>query len=142
LQGPAWWDGTAMWGAVANMEYQTFDVTWLAAHPRVLNFLTHATIVWEIFYCSTVWNRWTRPLTLFIAVPLHAGIAIGFGMITFGTIMIVANMAFIPAAVIRRVLEGRTLALETASEETSNRVVPAPKMLQQFPKRARREPLR
>ncbi|MFO1019125.1 MAG: HTTM domain-containing protein [Planctomycetales bacterium] len=140
LQGPSWWDGTAFWGAIANAEYQTLDLTWLVHHPRIINVLTHVTILWEIFYCVTVWNRWTRPLTLLVAIPLHLGIAFGFGMITFGVAMLIANMAFVPAWLVRAVLERQPLP-ETPSGETA-RVIPAPKMLQHFPKRATREPLR
>ena len=33
LRGDSWWDGTAMWRAFANLEYQSSDMTWLAWHP-------------------------------------------------------------------------------------------------------------
>src|SRR5262245_45710024 len=36
LQGPAWWNGEAMWRAFANLEYQSADMTWLAWHPWLL----------------------------------------------------------------------------------------------------------
>src|SRR6185369_12418823 len=48
LQGQAWWDGTAIWNAVANLEYQSLDMTWLSRYPLVINVLTHVTIAWEI----------------------------------------------------------------------------------------------
>ncbi|MFI4873767.1 MAG: HTTM domain-containing protein, partial [Blastopirellula sp. JB062] len=32
LSGETWWDGSAMWGALANSEYQSLDMTWLAAY--------------------------------------------------------------------------------------------------------------
>ncbi|MCH8923971.1 MAG: HTTM domain-containing protein, partial [Planctomycetes bacterium] len=41
--GPTWWNGTATWLSIANYEYQSIDVTFLAKWPLVLNFLTHAT---------------------------------------------------------------------------------------------------
>ena len=50
---------------------------------------------WEIFYCALVWPRLTRPLVLAMAVAVHGGIAIALGMITFGTMMIVANAIFL-----------------------------------------------
>jgi hypothetical protein len=30
LRGDMWWDGSAVWFALANAEYQSLDLTWLA----------------------------------------------------------------------------------------------------------------
>ena len=94
-RGEAWWDGTAVWFAVGNYEYQSVDMTWMASYPSLFSALTHVTLFWEIFYCVLVWPRLTRPIVLLIAVAVHGGIALFLGMITFGTMMIVANMIFI-----------------------------------------------
>ena len=101
LTGPAWWDGTAMWMAFGNMEYQSLDMTWMADWPRLINLMTHVTIFWELFYAALVWPRATRPVVLLLAIPLHLGIAICLGMITFGLIMLVGNLAFVPPEWIR-----------------------------------------
>jgi len=101
LLGESWWDGTALWGAFANYEYQTIDMTWLAHWLVIINFLTHITLIWEISYCFLIWNRLARPVMLLLSIPLHLGIALCMGMITFGLIMIVANMAFLPPDVVR-----------------------------------------
>ena len=42
-----------------------------------------------------------RPLVLAFGVLVHAGIAVCFGMMTFGLSMIVANVAFVSPRVIR-----------------------------------------
>jgi hypothetical protein len=42
-----------------------------------------------------VWPRLTRPWILVIAFFVHAGIALFMGMITFGLMMLVANLAFV-----------------------------------------------
>ncbi|TWT74069.1 HTTM domain-containing protein [Allorhodopirellula solitaria] len=101
-RGQMWWDGTALWYAVGNYEYQSWDATFIAAYPGVFTALTHVTLLWEIFYCALVWPRWTRPLTLAIAVGVHAGIGFGLGMATFGIMMIAANFVFISPEWIRR----------------------------------------
>ncbi len=101
LQGGSWWDGTAIWLSLANYEYQTLDVTWIGNHPWLINFLTHLTVFWEVSYSVLVWPRLTRPLVIALAVPLHLGIAICMGMITFGMIMLVGNMAFVSPSLIR-----------------------------------------
>ncbi|EMI42401.1 HTTM domain-containing protein [Rhodopirellula sp. SWK7] len=101
-RGQLWWDGTAMWYAIGNYEYQSLDVTFLAAYPRFFTALTHVTLFWEVFYCALVWPRWTRPITLAIAVAVHGGIALGLGMATFGLMMIAANGIFVSPLLIRR----------------------------------------
>ncbi|MCC9640734.1 hypothetical protein LOC71_00490 [Rhodopirellula sp. JC740] len=101
-RGDLWWDGTALWFAVANYEYQSLDVTFLGRFPRVFTALTHVTMFWEIFYCALVWPKLTRGLTLAMAVAVHGGIALFMGMMTFGTMMIVANGIFLSPEWIRR----------------------------------------
>ena len=94
-RGTSWWDGTAIWFAISNAQYQSIDITWLGRFPRIFSALAHITVFWEIFYCALVWPKLTRPIALALAVAVHGGIAMFLGMITFGTIMIVANMAFL-----------------------------------------------
>ena len=104
LQGISWWDGTAMWLSVANLEYQSIDMTWLAHYPLLLNLLTHITIAWEVSYAVFIWPRLTRPIVIALAIPLHLGIACFLGMITFGLVMLIANLAFVSPSLVRAVI--------------------------------------
>ena len=104
LLGETWWGGTALWGAFANFEYQTLDMTWLAGFPLLVNLLTQTILVWEVTYCVLVWPRLLRPLVLAMAVPLHLGIGLSMGMMTFGLIMLVGNVAFLPSSFVRSLL--------------------------------------
>jgi hypothetical protein len=104
LLGASWWEGTALWGAAANVQYRTLDLTWLASHPWIVNALTLGTLWWEIAYAALVWPRLTRRLFLAMAVPVHLGIGLAMGMMEFGLAMLAANMAFVPAAFLRRLL--------------------------------------
>lgn len=108
LSGESWWDGTALWGAMANLEYQSIDMTWLANYEMVVNAMTHVTVIWETSFCALVWPRLTRPLVLFLAIPLHLGIAFCMGMITFGLVMLIGCTAFVSPWVVRRLLERRS----------------------------------
>jgi len=101
-RGESWWDGTALWYAIGNYEYQSIDMTWLSRFPTFYTALTHGTVFWEIFYCAIVWPRRTRPIALGLAVAVHGGIALFLGMMTFGLMMIAANLAFIEPATMRR----------------------------------------
>lgn len=103
LLGESWWDGTALWGAFANQEYQTCDMTWMASSLVLLNILTHVTLFWEVSYSALIWNRQARPLMLILAIPLHLGIALCMGMVTFGLMMLVANLAFVSPETVRRI---------------------------------------
>lgn len=96
MRGEMWWDGTAVWYAISNLEYQSLDMTWLIRYPWLIALLSHVTVIWEASYCFLVWPRATRPIVLGLAVCVHGGIALFLGMITFGTVMIIANMAFLP----------------------------------------------
>jgi hypothetical protein len=114
LTGQAWWDGTAMWMAFGNLEYQSLDMTWMSEWPRMMNLMVHVTIAWELSYMFLVWPRLTRPVVVLLAVPLHMGIAICLGMITFGLLMLVGNMAFVPPEMIRALLPARAVRLGRA----------------------------
>ncbi|MEM8679665.1 MAG: HTTM domain-containing protein [Planctomycetota bacterium] len=108
LQGETWWAGQAMWLSLANYEYQTLDMLWLGQHPLLINLLTHITLLWEASYIALIWPKWSRPFMLLVAIPLHLGIALCMGMITFGLIMLVGNMAFVPPAFTAACVAGLT----------------------------------
>ena len=95
LRGEMWWDGSALWYTAVNYEYQSLNITWLGNFPFLIAALTAGTLIWETFYCALVWPKLTRPIMLAMAVFVHGGIALALGMVTFGSIMIVANLAFI-----------------------------------------------
>ena len=98
MLGPSWWEGTALWGAAANVQYRTLDLTWLARRPLVINALTLGTLFWEVAYPALIWPRLTRRLWIAMAVAVHLGIGLAMGMMEFGLAMITANLAFVPAA--------------------------------------------
>lgn len=100
--GENWHAGTAVWWALANQEYQSIDMTWLANWPALVALATHATVFWELSYWALVWNRFTRPLVLWMAMFVHGGIALFMGMITFGVAMMIANLAFLTPQIVRR----------------------------------------
>jgi hypothetical protein len=99
--GENWHAGTAVWWALANYEYQSINMTWLASHPVLIALASHITVFWELAYGALVWNRFTRPLVLWMAVFVHLGIALFMGMITFGLAMIFANLSFLSPKTVR-----------------------------------------
>jgi hypothetical protein len=107
LDGVSWWNGSAMWLSLANLEYQSIDMTWMAAWPLTIAFFTHLTVVFELSYAALIWPRLTRPVMLLLAVWLHLGIAICMGMATFGLVMLIGNLAFVPPSLVRSVFQRR-----------------------------------
>ena len=94
LKGPTWWTGEAMWNVIANQEYQTIDLTWMAWTPWLPYLIAHITIVWEAFFIVLVWNRRLRPFVLVMGTAMHFGIGAFMGMWTFGLIMTFAYLSF------------------------------------------------
>jgi len=108
LQGEAWLNGEAIWGAFASYEYQTLDMTWLAGHMSIIALLTLSSLAWELSYVALVWPRLTRPIFLAFAVLVHLGIGLCMGMMTFGLIMIAGNLAFIEPQWLQQVMKKRS----------------------------------
>ena len=94
-QGDTWWNGEAIWGALASYEYQTVDMTFMADQMPLVAVITLLTLAWEISYAALIWPKLTRPIMLALAIPMHLGIGICMGMMTFGLVMLIANIAFI-----------------------------------------------
>ncbi|MFN0021863.1 MAG: HTTM domain-containing protein [Pirellulaceae bacterium] len=127
MRGELWWDGSAVWFASANLEYQSLSLTWLVHQPWLIALLTHVTVFWETFYPVLIWPRLTRPIFLAMAVAVHGGIAIFLGMPTFGLAMIMGNLAFIQPEVVEQVvkyLRGSSKSIDrhvsVASSKTAN----------------------
>lgn len=104
VRGESWWDGSAMWNVLANLEYQSLDLTFLGRAPWLLAIMALVTIFWETFYCALVWPRWSRPLVLGLAVLIHGGIGLALGMATFAIAMITLNLCFIEPHTVERFL--------------------------------------
>ncbi len=108
VQGPSWWNGTALWGTMTAGEFVTRDFTPISAWPLAVNFLTHTSLGFELLYPILVWIPILRPLLIAGAIVLHLGIAmVAPGLTEFGLAMIGANLAFVPGAWLRSLVTGK-----------------------------------
>ena len=98
LKGRAWWDGTAVWKAAANLEYQSGSLLWLADYLWLAALFTHVTVLWELTFWALVWRPRLRPYVLAVGVGMHLGIGAFLGMWTFGLVMCFAYVAWVPPA--------------------------------------------
>jgi hypothetical protein len=115
LMGSAWWNGTAIWGTVANPEFAALHlkyyhdmIAWLARH-RVLWELSMTggavfTLALEIGFPFLVWNRRLRWLMVIGSVLLHTGIALFMGLVGFSLMMLALLVSFIPPSAVRQLL--------------------------------------
>jgi hypothetical protein len=78
----------------------------------VVNFMTHLTVFWELSFAALIWPRRTRPLVLLMALPLHLGIGLCLGMMTFGLVMLIGCLSFVPPALVRAAVERLALGFK------------------------------
>lgn len=98
LGGATWWDGTAVWMLVAQTDSRLFDgLDSLHKFEFLVNFLTHAIVLFEISFGVFIWNRLARPLLLLVAIPMWIMVAVLSANLALGAAMLVANLAFVPA---------------------------------------------
>jgi hypothetical protein len=106
LQGTSWWDGTAVWGTLANPEFAPFQLKmydtllrWMSRYSLALylfmNVGTLFTLAFEIGYAFLIWRPGARWFFLAAALILHGLIGLFMGLKTFSLIMLIMNMAFL-----------------------------------------------
>jgi hypothetical protein len=99
LLGPAWWNGTAIWGTLANfefapMQYEIYNqmLRLLARNQLIFDtFLTvgcYFTLAFEIGYPFLIWRPQARWLFLSAAILLHGFIGTLMGLKTFSLMML------------------------------------------------------
>jgi hypothetical protein len=103
LQGQTWWSGYATWMTMQTSEFALVDMRWLGHMPfwvwnGITTFATYATLAFEIAFIFLIWHPFWRPILLFGAVALHAGIGFFMGLVSFGMIMLTGCMSFIAPA--------------------------------------------
>jgi hypothetical protein len=115
LQGASWWNGTAVWGPVANYEFSPIRyaayasaLRWLAQHrwswEVVTTSFTLGTLALEISFPFLVWQpRWRGPM-IGASISLHLAIALLMGLVCFSLIMMVMVSSFLPPTAVRRCL--------------------------------------
>jgi predicted DCC family thiol-disulfide oxidoreductase YuxK len=107
LQGPSWWNGTALWKTMTTGEFVTLDFTVLADWPLIVNLLTHAALALELLYPVLIWVKIARPLMLAGMAALHFGIAVtNPGLTEFALAMLAANLSFVSGSWLRELATG------------------------------------
>jgi hypothetical protein len=123
LQGAAWWQGTAVWWLMARPDSRLVDLTGLShmglAFEYLVNFLTHAIVLYELCFVFLIWNPLARPILLVLGVLMWTGLALIGGSVSFAVVMLVANLAFLTPQTLRNCCGRSTTTLATQSAASS-----------------------
>jgi uncharacterized membrane protein YphA (DoxX/SURF4 family) len=106
LQGPSWWNGTAIWQTLSNYE---FTPERFPGYTTFLRLITEERWVWEIFHSGgtlftlgleisflfLVWYRGWRVVLVLGAYMLHTGISLTMGLHSFSFLMILMASSFV-----------------------------------------------
>jgi len=116
LQGSSWWNGTALWGVLANYSFNPMHIS---AYTSVLVFLTKHKVLWEIIMTTgcvytiilessfpfLVWNRKLKWIMICGSIILHTGIGILMGLTTFSLCMVALVLGFVPPEFIGNLID-------------------------------------
>ncbi|MGV2917090.1 HTTM domain-containing protein [Streptomyces alfalfae] len=104
VQGSRWQDGTAVYYPL-NLDYFS---PWpalselLASHGLVLLAVTYGTVVMQVAFPFTLFNRRVKNVLLAAMMCEHAVIAVVLGLPFFSLAMITADAVFLPTSFLRR----------------------------------------
>lgn len=96
LKGGPWWDGTALWPAMANSQLALMDFSFILNFPLFIIFGTYFTLIFEIYFPALIWPQKLRPWVLFAGVMFHMMIGVTMGLVFFSLVMSSAYLLFIP----------------------------------------------
>jgi hypothetical protein len=102
--GSQWWNGEAIWQAVSQPIFATFDLSGLSKNPWIPTVAGWATLMVELGYVVLIWPRQTRKLWFIATLGLHLGIGLFMGLVFFSSVMILLTtcLFLIPEEVVER----------------------------------------
>jgi len=102
--GRQWWNGEAIWQAVSQPAFSTFDLSWLARYSWIPMLAGWSTLAVEIGYVFFIWPRRTRREWFVATLGLHLGIGLFMGLIFFSSVMILLTgcLFMIPEEAVER----------------------------------------
>ncbi len=102
---PAWWNGSAMYYAMANLAWTRLPYEWLPWPQLLLPAFTWITLGWELGFPVLVCIPATRAVTLWLGVLFHLGTALLFQIAVFPLFMLCFYLPLVPW---ERYFPGRT----------------------------------
>ncbi|MEU9126186.1 HTTM domain-containing protein [Streptomyces sp. NPDC048506] len=104
IQGSFWQDGSALYYALhlGNVTPWPALSHTIASSSLLVLLLTYGTVMLEVAFPFTLFNRRLRTVMVAILIGMHAGIGVVLGLPFFSLAMIAADLVFLPTTVLRR----------------------------------------
>jgi hypothetical protein len=96
--GTTWLDGTATHYVLCNRELGRWDLSFLAAYPTLVNFLTYSGLGIEILLGTLLWSKSARPWVILTGAGLHIGIMAIVNIPVFGELSIATYITFLTSS--------------------------------------------
>ncbi|GAA2535112.1 HTTM domain-containing protein [Streptomyces levis] len=124
IQGSRWQDGTAVyyplhlesfspWPALADL---------LSASGTLVMLVTYGTVLVQVAFPFTLFNRRVKNVLLAVMITEHAAIAVVLGLPFFSLAMIAADAVFLPTSFLRRLGAGTARARDRFLRRRAERV--------------------
>jgi hypothetical protein len=91
--GAGWWNGTNLWRSLTIPPFDVLPIDWVASFGFLLPTAGITICLLEVTYPFFIWWRRSRKAALVAICAMHLGIAMIMGMVLFGAIMIILNLA-------------------------------------------------
>ncbi|MFI9051616.1 HTTM domain-containing protein [Streptomyces sp. NPDC053427] len=103
IQGSLWQDGTALYYPLHVGVYTPWPALShaIASSSFIVLLLTYGTVMVEVAFPFTLFNRRLRTVMVAIMMSMHAGIGILLGLPFFSLAMIAADSLFLPTSILR-----------------------------------------
>lgn len=102
LKGFGWWEGTAVWYVIGDMNTMMFDLSFLQHAPILVALLTFTTLIFEIYFPVMVWISSIRYWWLLLGIGMHGFIGLFMGLPFFALVMTLAYLPFVDPKYIRQ----------------------------------------
>ncbi|MHB9860473.1 HTTM domain-containing protein [Streptomyces sp. YIM S03343] len=112
IQGPRWQDGTAVYYPLHLESFSPWPglAGLLAASGTMVMLVTYGTVIAQVAFPFTVFNRRVKNVLLAVMITEHAAIAVVLGLPFFSLAMISADSVFLPTTFLRRLGRGAVRA--------------------------------
>ena len=91
--GAGWWNGTNLWRSLTIAPFDVLPIDWVASFAFLLPAAGITICLLEVTYPFFILRRRSRKAALVAICAMHLGIAMMMGMVLFGAIMIILNLA-------------------------------------------------
>ena len=108
VQGPRWQDGTAVYYPLHLASFSPWPglAGLLSASGTTVMLVTYGTVIAQVAFPFTVFNRRVKNVLLAVMITEHAAIAVVLGLPFFSLAMIAADSVFLPTPFLRRLGSG------------------------------------